>query len=138
MDHSAAAGLIALCPYQLHCLDQETSRSPQLCLVDLRSFMLYRKGTIKSSVNLYFPRMLIKKNVFSFAKSVANLPGMSDREKLSSWTADTIVLFDESSQTVDGDSQLRCIYQKMIEEGCNRPVFWLQGLFTAMGFLTSF
>lgn len=97
-------------------------------LLDIRSCINYRRGCIKSAINVFIPKVLLQK-VTSLDNITKNIATSDERTRIAHLLGDAdVVLYDQNSTSLAGGGAIQTVWQKL--RGCcaMKSSFWLEGL----------
>lgn len=97
-------------------------------LLDMRSSASHAASSIKTSVSICVPNMLLKRAMFSLTSVMAQLTTEEEADTFSRWQRyNNIVLFDASGAIPTVSSPIILMAQKFRKEGCSATIAYLSG-----------
>ncbi|KAF9137862.1 hypothetical protein BGX30_009810 [Mortierella sp. GBA39] len=100
-------------------------------LLDMRPAVSHSDLSIKTSVGVSVPSMLLKRPMYSLGMVTEHLTTDREVEAFSNWRQfSNVVLFDATGAPPVKGSPLFCIAQKFRKEGCSARIGYIQGSFT--------
>ncbi|KAG0239939.1 hypothetical protein BGW41_007422 [Actinomortierella wolfii] len=101
-------------------------------LLDMRSSVNYATCTIRDSINISVPNMLLKRPMYSLAMVMDQLTSDRELALFADWKLYTNIVFFDASGTVPVvGSPAFCMVQKFQREGCTAKLWYLQGGYNA-------
>ncbi|KAF9545865.1 hypothetical protein EC957_010369 [Mortierella hygrophila] len=103
-----------------------------ILLLDMRPAVSHSDLSIKTSVGVSVPSMLLKRPMYSLGMVTGHLTTDREVDAFSNWRQfSNIVLFDATGAPPVKGSPLYCIAQKFRKEGCSARIGYIQGGFNA-------
>ncbi|KAF9331524.1 hypothetical protein BG006_005604 [Podila minutissima] len=97
-------------------------------LLDMRSSASHTASSIKTSVSICVPNMLLKRSMFSLTSVMEQLTTEEEADTFSRWQLYTnIVLFDAAGAIPTVGSPTILMAQKFRKEGCSATIAYLNG-----------
>lgn len=99
-------------------------------VLDMRSFVHYSHGRVKSSVNVCIPNTILRRGTFTLDKVYEAIVSEGDRSRLRKWdTFANIVLYDNNSEMMQDGCAIVYLCQKLQQEKYNGSLGYLKGKF---------
>ncbi|KAI8087386.1 protein-tyrosine phosphatase-like protein [Thamnidium elegans] len=99
-------------------------------IVDVRSFVKYSQGHIQSSINIAVPNTILKRPSFTLDKVSGVIISEMDRNAWKAAIQDTkaqIIFYDEQSETINDNSAIYYLSQKLEEIGHKGVLGYIKG-----------
>jgi hypothetical protein len=114
--------------YNLLPTDSSLAASYNLLLLDVRSFVQYSHSHIRTAVGVSVPSTILRRPTFTLEKLSEAIAKDESKVKIQNWRkADTIVLYDQNSYTVQDASTMYYLFQKFQKQGFKGQLFFLYG-----------
>ncbi|RUS23773.1 protein-tyrosine phosphatase-like protein [Jimgerdemannia flammicorona] len=101
-------------------------------VLDMRSFVHYSQGRVRSSINVCIPNTILRRPTFSLDKVYEAIVSDDDKSRLRKWdTFANIVLYDNNSEVMQDSCAIAYLCKKLLQERYNGSLGYLKGGFEA-------